>query len=878
MNWTTPFIGLPQNRQRLSSGIVVAILLAVLTWLYLRTESVAPEQHLVYTQHLRDLRELDAAIDAELLANRLEFSRNYDALTDYTQRATATSTISLVPPAFLSLPTRAQVVKSAQALQTVLRQKAELIDTFKRSNSVVRNSLAYFPIAVSSFLDSEETAPHNHRIFVDRYARAVLTFARVPSAAGRAQIADLRQKVVALNFQAGQRRKVDNLLLHGDVIAQRLSELDQLMQDTFNLRSGNLLETLNREYSSAHGQALSEAGGYRMALYSLAIFLLAYLASTFWGLDRARHLLEVAHQELSERYAAQLVAAKQLRLHATAFNNAHDGITLTDATGSILDVNPAFTRITGYERSEALGCNPRLLKSGRHDAEFYSEMWRSINETGSWRGEIWNRNKQGEVYPELLSISAVHDESRQVTNYVAVFADIGRIKDQEEQLTQMAYYDALTGLPNRALLTDRLIQAVAQTKRTKTVMLICYLDLDGFKQVNDTWGHEAGDKVLVEIAGRMKDAVRGGDTVTRLGGDEFVLLLLGLSGFEECDGTMRRLLQLVAQPLTHLPAPLSLSASIGVTLFPADDADPDTLMRHADQAMYQAKLAGKNRYHIFDATQDSNIRAHHESLDRIRLGLDSQEFVLHYQPKVNMRSGRVMGAEGLIRWQHPQRGLLPPSAFLAEIEDHPLAVNIGEWVIDTALHQIGEWHAAGLDLTVSVNIGARQLQQGDFVTRLKYILAKHPHTKWSALELEVLETSALADMVQVSRVIEECAQIGVRFALDDFGTGYSSLTYLKRLRVATLKIDQSFVRDMLDDADDLAILEGVIGLAAAFGHDVIAEGVETVAHGTALLQLGCEQAQGFGIARPMPPEDMPAWAAAWQADAAWCALRHQVRS
>ena len=878
MKWTAPIAGLLQNRRRMSRFIVVAVLLAVLTWLYLRTESVTPEQHLDYTQHLRDLRELDAAIDAELLANRLEFSRNYDALTDYTQRATTTSTISLTPPAFLSESGRSQVVKSAQAVQAVLRQKAERVDTFKRSNSVVRNSLAYFPIAISTFLDSEETAPHNHRIFVDRYARAILTFARAPSPTGRSQIADLRQKVVALNFQAGQRRKVDNLLLHGDAIAQRLSELDQLMQETFNLRSGNLLETLNREYSSAHGQALFEAGRYRMALYSLAIFLLAYLASTFWGLDRARHLLEVAHQELSERYTAQLLAAKQLRLHATAFNNAHDGITLTDASGNILDVNPAFTRITGYERSEALGSNPRLLKSGRHDAEFYSEMWRSIKETGSWRGEIWNCNKRGEVYPELLSISAVHDESHQVTNYVAVFADIGRIKDQEAQLTQMAYFDALTGLPNRALLTDRLIQAAAQTKRAKTVMLICYVDLDGFKQVNDTWGHEAGDKVLVEIAGRMKDAVRGGDTVTRLGGDEFVLLLLGLSGIEEADDTMRRLLQLVAQPLTHLPTPLALSASIGVTLFPVDDADPDTLIRHADQAMYQAKLSGKNRYHIFDATQDSNIRAHHESLDRIRLGLDSQEFVLHYQPKVNMRSGRVLGAEGLIRWQHPQRGLLSPSAFLAEIEDHPLAVNIGEWVIDTALEQIGLWHAAGLDLTVSVNIGARQLQQGDFVTRLKAILAKHPHTKRSALELEVLETSALADMAQVSRVIEECAQIGVRFALDDFGTGYSSLTYLKRLRVATLKIDQSFVRDMLDDADDLAILEGVIGLAAAFGHEVIAEGVETVAHGTALLRLGCEQAQGFGIARPMPPEDMPAWVAAWQHDAAWCALRHTPRS
>ncbi len=280
-------------------------------------------------------------------------------------------------------------------------------------------------------------------------------------------------------------------------------------------------------------------------------------------------------------------------------------------------------------------------------------------------------------------------------------------------------------------------------------------------------------------------------------------------------------------------------------------------------------MAGKNRYHVFDAVQDSNLRGHHESLERIRLALAQGEFVLHYQPKVNMRSGQVVGAEALIRWQHPEKGLLAPATFLPVIEDHPLAVAVGEWVIDTAMQQMHVWQATGLHLPVSVNIGARQLQQINFVERLKAILAQHPQVNPADLELEVLETSALEDIALVSGVIEDCAMIGVKFALDDFGTGYSSLTYLKRLRVALLKIDQSFVRDMLDDPDDLAILEGVIGLAVAFRREVIAEGVETVAHGTALLQLGCELAQGYGIARPMPAEQLPAWAATWQPDAAW---------
>ena len=318
---------------------------------------------------------------------------------------------------------------------------------------------------------------------------------------------------------------------------------------------------------------------------------------------------------------------------------------------------------------------------------------------------------------------------------------------------------------------------------------------------------------------------------------------------------------------------LNVSASLGVTFYPqAEDIDADQLLRQSDQAMYQAKQAGRNRYHIFDAEQDSNIRVHHESLERIRYALCAQQFVLYYQPKVNMRTGSVIGAEALIRWQHPEEGLLQPAVFLPVIEDHPLAVEIGDWVLNTALTQIEDWHAAGLNLPVSVNVSARQLQQPDFVARLQDVLAAHPEVKPCSIELEILETSALEDLAGVSRVIEACREIGILFALDDFGTGYSSLTYLKRLPVTLLKIDQSFVCDMLEDLDDLAILQGVLGLAAAFHREVIAEGVETIEHGEMLLQLGCELAQGYGIARPMPAEEMPGWVATWRIDPSWLNL------
>jgi diguanylate cyclase (GGDEF)-like protein/PAS domain S-box-containing protein len=575
------------------------------------------------------------------------------------------------------------------------------------------------------------------------------------------------------------------------------------------------------------------------------------------------------NSDITERKLAE----DELRLAANVFSHTREGITITDAAGTIVDVNASFTRITGYSRAEAVGQNPRMLSSGRQDKAFYEGLWRALLEQGHWSGEIWNRRKDGEVFAELLTISAVRDAQGHTQHYVALFSDITAIKEHQYKLDRMAHFDALTSLPNRLLLADRLQQGLAQAVRRGQSLAVAYLDLDGFKAINDLHGHDVGDQLLVALATGMKQALREGDTLARLGGDEFVAVLSDLTEAQASIPLLNRLLAAAAHPVAVGNLRVQVSASLGVTFFPQpQDIEADQLLRQADQAMYQAKLAGKNRYHVFDAAQDSNLRGHHESLERIRLALEQREFVLHYQPKVNMRSGKVVGAEALIRWQHPERGLLPPAVFLPVVENDALAIAIGEWVIDAALTQMERWHAAGLTLRVSVNVGARQLQQVDFVERLQVLFAAHPNVPTHQLELEVLETSALEDIHQVSRVIEACNALGVDFALDDFGTGYSSLTYLKRLRVGLLKIDQSFVRDMLDDPDDLAILEGVIGLAAAFKRDVIAEGVETVAHGTLLLQLGCEMAQGYGIARPMPPEQVLDWVAAWQPEAVWLAL------
>jgi diguanylate cyclase (GGDEF)-like protein/PAS domain S-box-containing protein len=449
------------------------------------------------------------------------------------------------------------------------------------------------------------------------------------------------------------------------------------------------------------------------------------------------------------------------------------------------------------------------------------------------------------------------------TLMVGTFSDITQLKQHEKQLEHIAHYDALTGIPNRVLLADRLQQALAHTKREGSILAVCYLDLDGFKLVNDTMGHEAGDTVLIEVTRRIKDTIRGDDSVARLGGDEFAVLLLGLNAAGECTSSLNRLLEAISQPIEIRNKLFEVSASIGVALYSGDDRDADSLLRHADQAMYTAKQSGKNRYYFYDAENDQRARIHHEFLRKLELALEHNEFELYFQPKVDMRSLQLVGAEALIRWNHPERGLLSPAEFLPVVEGTALEVEMGDWVVATAFAQLEKWHQAGLPMELSINISARHLQTRDFSWKLKRKLLRYPNLPKGSLQIEVLETAALEDIPRVIDTIERCRKIGITFALDDFGTGYSSLSYLGRLPVDTLKIDQSFIRDMLVDKGDRAIVQGVIALARAFERKIVAEGVETEELFIALLDMGCEYGQGYGIGRPMQAGRLPAWLEEW---------------
>lgn len=579
--------------------------------------------------------------------------------------------------------------------------------------------------------------------------------------------------------------------------------------------------------------------------------------------------------DISERKEAE----DKLRLSARVFSDTHEGISVTDANGKIIEVNPAFCNITGYSREDVIGQDPSILNSGKQDPEFYKTLWQTLNTTGHWQGEVWNRKKGGEIYAELLTISAIKDKNEQIVNYVGVFSDITQSKQQQEKLNLMAHYDVLTQLPNRALFSDRFYQAIAHSKRSNTQLAICFLDLDNFKPVNDNYGHEVGDQVLIEVAERIAENIREEDTVSRQGGDEFTLLLKDIESYAQCEQTIKRIHHSLAQPYLIDDQPYHITASTGITLYPSDDGDIDTLLRHADQAMYQAKLAGKNRYLRFNTTQNQETAKKHHRLDTIAQALSDNEFSLFYQPKVNMATGDVFGVEALIRWIHPEKGIIPPSEFLPILEGSNLEIQLGNWVIDQALIQLDSWQRQGIKLEVSINISSHHLQSEQFFTQFDNALASYPNVDSHYLQLEILESSALGDISTIRKIIKACKHIlGINIALDDFGTGYSSLTHLRNIPVNTIKIDQSFVRDMLDDPSDYAIIDGIIGLSDSFNREVIAEGVETTEHGLMLLLMGCKEAQGYGIAKPMPANEIPSWLDSYTPNYDWLTDGNKYRS
>ncbi|MCG7904124.1 MAG: EAL domain-containing protein [Candidatus Thiodiazotropha lotti] len=533
------------------------------------------------------------------------------------------------------------------------------------------------------------------------------------------------------------------------------------------------------------------------------------------------------------------------------FSAFKDGILVTDAKLQIIDVNDSFSRVTGYSREEALGQKPQLLSSGRHGPDYYERMWQQLEQNGVWQGTIWNRRKNGEVYPEWLSIEALTDRRGDVTHYTAVFSDLSKHKDIHNQIHLMAYYDSLTGLPNRQLFSDRLDLSLSLARREKQKVALFFMDLDRFKDINDSLGHTTGDQLLNAVANRLTNSLRQSDTIARLGGDEFTVILSGIQDNEKALNVANKILDCFQQPFRVGRRDIHISTSIGISLYPEHSTDSEHLVRHADTAMYQAKEAGKNRFMLYTPQMGSQHKMRVTLENELRKALTENSLKLAYQPQIDLTSNKIITIEALARWNHPEIGAIPPNHFIPIAEKCGLINDLGSWVLHSACSQLAKWRQQiGIDLRIAVNVSGIQLLEGrlDSDVRLALNANKLPP---SSLELEITESVLMLENHEALNVLSNIKQMGVLISIDDFGTGYSSLSYIKRFDIDKLKIDRSFICDVSSSDCDRQLVRTIINMGHDLSLKVTAEGIEDKLQLDFLQESGCDLAQGYYISPPV---------------------------
>ncbi len=589
---------------------------------------------------------------------------------------------------------------------------------------------------------------------------------------------------------------------------------------------------------------------------------LAYEVPTVPGKDEVAQLATAIRKmvaELTSEIRQRRKAEEGLRLSAKVFENNSEAIMITDANNNIVSINRAFTDITGYTEAEALGRNPRLLSSGRQTRQFYQDFYTALLSNDQWHGEIWNKRKNGEIFPEWVAVSVLRDETGEITHYIAVYMDITERKREEERIQYLANYDVLTGLPNRYLLTDRLEQALVQAQERGAQMAVMFVDLDHFKNINDSLGHDVGDKLLTLVAQRLRTCLRRADTIARQGGDEFVVLLADLESEGEATFVAEKMVLALLDPFVVDSFHLSVTPSIGVSLYPEDGETAVQLLRNADLAMYRAKEAGRNRFEYYKPEMNAKAVQRLQLENDLRQAIAKAELMVYFQPKVHVESGKVVGMEALLRWKHAQLGFISPAEFIPVAEECGLINELGDWVLRHSAMQQRIWQSMGYELVpVAVNLSARQLNQTGLVERLNTIM-RDTGIPRGAIELELTESMLLDIGGEGMALMQELNDAGFALALDDFGTGYSSLSRLKLLPMASLKIDQSFVRDIASDENDRSIIHATVVLAHAMGMKVVAEGVETEEQLEFLRGLHCQEYQGYLFSRPIPADQVEAF-------------------
>jgi diguanylate cyclase (GGDEF)-like protein/PAS domain S-box-containing protein len=827
------FIADHADLYRMAAAALVAGMLVVL---FVLTEPVDLRRHNALLNHFGELQNDEARLGEAVLQLNFSLMNNYDYATAIIGHMHETERELREGAVAADLRNVADFQQQLVLFGQRLASKTDALETFKSRNAVLKNSLIYLPHARDELQHDWPAGSATHEsvdalieyVLLNRINGALLERSHLD-----AIVATLRKETA--HQPAGARRQLDSMVRHVRLIDMYEREMAVLVRQlTSHPGDSGLAEAYRRYYDQQ--QRRTVAFRFFLLLATLALLSYAVLA-----------LIRLREQ------------SRHLKLASSVFATASEGITISDIDGTILDVNPAFTAVTGYTREEAIGKNPRMLKSGRHDAAFYAKMWQSIRDTGKWQGEVWNRRKNGEIYPEWLTISAGTVQKggqRVVAHYVSTFSDITQRKNNEAEIFQLAFFDPLTGLPNRRLLMDRLRHILSGRDTNSGHATLLFIDIDNFKTLNDIKGHDIGDLLLIEIARRLRSCAREGDTVARLGGDEFVVMIEGLSAepdhaANQAKAAGEKVLRTLNQPYHLKDFEYHSSCSIGVSLF-SRDVSADELLKQADTAMYEAKAAGRNALRFFDPAMQASLEARATLESDLRQALILQQFALYFQLQVDA-DNRPVGAESLLRWNHPQHGPVFPDAFIFLAEETGLILPIGRWVLETACAQLKTWEADPLtrNLVLAVNVSARQFGAKEFVSQIASMLVRSG-IEPSRLKLEITESMLLGNIEKDISTMHQLKALGVSFSIDDFGTGYSSLQYLKRLPLDQIKIDQSFVRDLAINSSDKAIVRTIIAMANSMDLDVIAEGVETEEQRQMLLNAGCTHFQGYLFSRPVP--------------------------
>ena len=819
---------------RIAAAVAAAVLLVVI---FVFTQPVDLRRHNILLGYFSQLQRDDARLGEAVLQLYFNLTNNYDHVTAISENIRNVVRELRSGEAASGLREDAEFRQQLQLLGQRLSAEQDALERFKSNNAVLKNSLAYLPHARD---DLEKNFPPG-TVFhedIDSMVEEVL-FKRINASAhdhGHMETIVAALEKAAMKLSADNRRKFDLLMRHTRQIDRIEHDMPALMGQ---LISSGEYEPLDEAYRHYYDRQQERAAGYRLFLLLATLAMLGYAAFAFLRLREK---------------------SRSLQLSASVIAHAHECILITDTTGRIVDVNPAFTEVTGYTREEALGKTPRLLQSGRHDANFYAGMWQSIKSAGQWSGEVWNRRKSGEVYPEWLSITTVTGEGGEVTHYVGSAIDITERKQNEADIHNLAFYDLLTQLPNRRMLMDHLYQALVTGIGGSRYGALLFIGLDNFKSINDAKGHSVGDFILLKVASRLNACVGEGDLIVRLGGDEFVAVLQNLDGeTEQAEAQARRIAEkiheAINQPYILQGHEYHTTTSIGVSLFREHEISVDELLKRADTAMHQAKQSGRNIIRFFDPTMQAELEERMALEADLRTALQHQQFRLYYQMQVD-RTGRVLGAETLLRWTHPLRGMVSPMMFIPLAEENGLILPIGQWVLETACKQIKAWETdpRTRDLQLAVNVSAGQFHMPDFVEQVNGMIRQTAIIP-SRLKLELTESMVLDDVADTIAKMHALKQIGVRFSMDDFGTGYSSLAYLTQLPLDQLKIDQSFVRNVGTKSTDAVIVQTIVGMANNLGMEVIAEGVETQAQRDFLEKVGCLLYQGYLFGKPVPLEE-----------------------